>query len=76
MIITLSKRNLLSLLHKLEMPGSHCTIVKPDGTIVVVESDEVHYADRPEGSPGPMHPDTEAFVRDLNEALALVRSHR
>ena len=73
--IKLSRRNLLTLLHKLEMPGSHRTLVKPDGVAITVEPDEVHYADRP-GGPGPVHPETEEFVRDMNEALAIVRRGR
>ena len=73
--VVLSRRNLLSLLHKLEMPGSFCTIVKPDGTAIKAERDEVHYANRI-GGPGTMHPDTEQFVADLEEALKIVRRKR
>jgi hypothetical protein len=73
--ITLSRRNLLTLLHKLEMPGSSCTIVKPGGFVVHAEPDEVHYKDRPEG-PGPMHPETEQFVTDMQDALEAVRRLR
>ena len=73
--VVLSRRNLLSLLHKLEMPGSFCTIVKPDGTAIKAEPDEVHYANRV-GGPGTMHPDTEQFVADLEEALKIVRRKR
>lgn len=61
--ITLSERNLRSLLVKL---GGHptesaCTIVRQAEAggptlIVHAEADDVHYTDRP---PGPMHPDTE-----------------
>lgn len=59
--IKLSRRNLLSLLHKLEMKGSARTLIKPAGeadVVIVAEHDEVHY-DR---KPGPMHPETEQFV--------------
>ena len=72
MIVKLSRRNLLTLLHKLEMENSACTIIKPGGTVVTVELDEVHYADRAEG-PGPMHPETEQFVADMQAALEIVR---
>ncbi len=84
MQVKLSRRNLLSLLHKLEMPGSRRTIVKPidlnvpigteaDEIAVVAVTDDECYAGR---DPGPMHPDTEEFVADLNEALAIVRQRR
>jgi hypothetical protein len=64
--ITLSRRNLLSLLHKLDMPGSHRTLEKVErgkAAVLVVhaEDDAEHYGDRPAG---PMHELTEAFVRD------------
>jgi hypothetical protein len=67
-VVTLSQRNLLTLLAKLAgfPPGSACTITFPgdDGPLLVVhaESDEEHYANRP-APPGKMHPDTEARVR-------------
>ncbi|MEN6367613.1 MAG: hypothetical protein ABFC88_12420 [Thermoguttaceae bacterium] len=70
MFIELSERNLLSLLHKLRMPGSEATIIKPTpaGRVVITAvSDEVAYKDR---RPGPMHPDTEAFVAKMKEVLA------
>ena len=73
--VKLSRRNLLSLLHKLEMPSSHCMIAKPEGFVIEAEPDEVHYAGRAEG-PGPMHPDTEAFVRDMEAALEIVRGQK
>ena len=62
--IRLSRRNLLTLLHKLQMPGSACTIIKPGGTPIVAQSDEVHYAGR---QPGPAHPETEAFIADFEK---------
>ena len=61
--ITLSRRNLLALLHKLDMPGSARTIVKPCGAVVRCESDVEHYGER--GFPaGKMHPDTEAYINE------------
>lgn len=75
MIVKLSRRNLLALLHKLEMTGSACSIVKPGGIVIGVEPDEVHYADRKEG-PGPMHPETEKFIEEMQEALEMTRSMR
>lgn len=72
--VTLSRRNLLCLLHELEVPGSYCTtLLKPNGVAVTVESDEIHYANRPGGR---MHPKTAAFVREMETALALVRHRR
>lgn len=68
--VKLSRRNILSLLHKLEMKGSACTIVKPDGITITVEPDEVHYQGR---DPGPMHPETEQFLTDMASALEIVR---
>jgi hypothetical protein len=81
MQVKLSRRNLLSLLHKLELPGSHRTIIKQvdahgpkcaglSEIAVVAVSDEECYAGR---DPGPMLPATEVFVAELTEALALVR---
>lgn len=58
--IVLSRRNLLALLHKLDMPGSSCTLVAPGGEFVVsAENDIEHYDGRHYGE---MHPDTEAFI--------------
>lgn len=55
--LKLSRRNLLTLLSKLDRvrngESSQCTIIKPNGTMITAEEDEVHYADRP---PGEMHP--------------------
>lgn len=62
-IVTLSRRNLLALLHKLDMPGSAHTIWRDDGEmllVVVAQDDEEHYADRE--PPGLMHLDTEYFI--------------
>jgi len=73
--VTLSRRNLLSLLHKLEFPNSKRTIIKDAGVeiAVVAITDEECYADR---DPGPMHPDTEQFVAEVGEALDLIRQWR
>ncbi len=78
-VVVLSRRNLLSLLHKLEMNRSARTItsgngyrVTQDGTpriahdielIVKSETDAEHYGERPFPA-GAMHPDTEAFIAD------------
>ena len=58
--ITLSRRNLLTLLSKLDRvragEQSNCTIAKPvdDGYVIItVVEDEVAYADR---EPGEVHP--------------------
>ena len=77
-VVTLSRRNLLALLHKLDMEGSARTIQNNDtylngvstpGIILTLrcEDDDEHYSKRIEkygvGSrPGEMHPDTEAFI--------------
>lgn len=67
--VKLSRRNILSLLHKLHMPGSARTIIKPVGDIdvaVIVEPDDEHYGNR---VPGPMHPETERFVKAVETAI-------
>ena len=74
MQVTLSRRNLLALLHRLEMTDS-ATIIKPSGDIIVAETDEVHYRHRSRG-PGQMHPDTEEFIIDMEEALKIIRTRR
>lgn len=57
-IVTLSRRNLESLLHKLDWEGSERTIV--NGPLVVkAEDNDEHYRDR---EPGPMHPTTEQAI--------------
>jgi|HubBroStandDraft_6_1064221.scaffolds.fasta_scaffold00111_21 hypothetical protein len=67
-VVTLSRRNLLTLLAKLAgfPPNSACTIVFPgtEGPTLEVhaEPDEAHYATRP-SPPGTMHPNTEALIR-------------
>jgi hypothetical protein len=74
--VKLSRRNLLSLLHKLEMEDSAFTIIKytDDGMVTLIaEPDEVHYGDR---IPGTMHWETERFVMEMNKALEIVREAR
>lgn len=74
--VTLSRRNLLTLLHKLDMPGSarriENNVVYVDGElndeimlVLCCEDDEEHYADpdRLGGPAGRMHPESEAYVR-------------
>lgn len=55
--ITLSRRNLRTLLLKLERPDSARTLVRTtdEGYILVIhaEDDDEHYQDR---KPGPVHP--------------------
>lgn len=63
--LVLSRRNLLTLLMKLDgyPPWSLCTITGGEdalGFIVTAEEDEVHYATRPAGL---MIPETEAALR-------------
>lgn len=69
--VRLSRRNVLSLLSKLEQPGSARTIVQRGAYVygvlqeelilaVQVEPDELHYAGRV--PPGEMSPETERFV--------------
>jgi len=71
-LVVLSRRNLLSLLHKLDMPGSARTLVCEDNRIhgvptralhlaVRAERDDEHYGDRLEPA-GSMHPRTEGYV--------------
>lgn len=68
--VILSRRNLLALLHKLEMEGSARTIVSEfeDGTSLTMksETDDEHYnhpaRDPRAVHPGRMHPETENFI--------------
>jgi len=69
----LSRRNLQSLLHKLDWEGSHRSIQRQErshGPIltVIAEDDPEHYVDR---TPGPMHPITEAAITksDMLDAM-------
>lgn len=66
--IALSRRNLLTLLAKLEghPPFSGCTIIFPGSReepslYVLAEDDRTHYGRRL-APPGLMHPETEAWV--------------
>lgn len=70
-LVTLSRRNVLSLLSKLEQKNSARTIVMRGAYVygvlhedlflaVQVEPDELHYAGRE--PPGEMSPETERFV--------------
>jgi hypothetical protein len=71
--VTLSRRNLKTLLAKLDgfPKDSACVITKTDDgdhyLIVRAEEDEVHYGKRGYG-PGPMHPTTE---RRIESAFAI-----
>ncbi len=67
MRVVLSQRNLLTLLHKLTIPGSQRTIMKSNGTRIVAETDEIHYGNRP---PGPVNPDIEDFIIEYEAFLA------
>lgn len=67
--LVLSKRNVLALLSKLEMPGSRRTICKVvDDPVtgheimffVTIEEDDDHYGQ----APGVMHPFTEKWIKD------------
>jgi hypothetical protein len=63
--ITLSRRNLLSMLHKLDHMGDSALAIfrqMPNGWFLTFrgEHDETHYAQREAGE---MHPLTEKFVR-------------
>ncbi len=67
--VTLSRRNLLALLAKLDEPDSMRTILRDCGDLRLVlraEDDAVHYADR---EPGPMTPTTEAGIRRRRQAM-------
>ena len=64
--VYLSRRNLLTLLNKLDRAGSKATIIKYDTThkeypcssvtVVIAVEDNEYYTDR---EPGPMHPKDE-----------------
>jgi len=68
--VTLSRRNLLTLLAKLDGKPfkSACTITKTDDgdhlLIVKAEENEAHYSARGYG-PGEMHPETEQAIRKV-----------
>lgn len=65
--LTLSRRNLLSLLHKVDWEGSARTIQKHlDGILlnVIVEDDAEHYGDN---AAGIMHDETERFIEERTQ---------
>lgn len=70
MTITLSRRNLLTLLHRLVMPYHEAVLYKPGGNLVIAEDDVVHYKGR---APGPMRPQDEQFITLMGHALKLVK---
>lgn len=67
--IVLSKRNLLTLLQKVDDDSSRKTLIAVGGgengvgdlLVVKCEPDEVHYAERP--SAGEVHPNAETFIQ-------------
>lgn len=65
--VSVSRRNLLTLLYKLDKdPTSRCTLeITGDAGFLSVkaEKDEVHYKDR---EPGRMHPDIETYMRQFD----------
>lgn len=70
MIVTLSRRNLLTLLHRLDVPGeiqgrdSYLDGAPINFTVVLrAEEDEPHYARRPEPA-GPVTDHTDAFLAE------------
>ena len=67
MQIILSRRNLLTLLAKLELSRTQPCIIKPDGCVVVAEADEVHYAGR---KPGVCSDETQAIIDEIEACLA------
>ncbi len=70
LIITLSRRNLLALLTKLDDPSSLKTLYKPfDDYFIVIkaEDDDVHYINR---TPGEMSPRTEHDIAATNDYRA------
>lgn len=82
--VVLSRKNLLALLHKLDMPGSgreihndFCFVNgEEDRSIKLIlncEDDDEHYAHASRGEftmAGTMHPDTEAFIADTHPPAA------
>ena len=74
-MIKLSQRNLLTLLHKLQMPGSRRIIIKPQeesDSMVLIQAitDEEAYKYR---EPGEMHPETEAFIKRMETILEAMK---
>jgi len=76
LLLTLSRRNLLAILHKLDMPDSAIRIDNGDCYVdgepvehfvftLTAEDDETHYTHplrTHKGYAGPMHLETEAFI--------------
>jgi len=72
--VVLSRRNLLALLHKLDMEGSARTLHNNDSyiegnqsshlLILKCEDDDEHYAKRESGVIGVMHADTETHIAE------------
>ena len=65
--VVLSRRNLLTLLAKLDEPDSHRTLYKLVNSgyfIVQAENDAEHYGTR---KPGPMSPLTEATLKEYQK---------
>jgi hypothetical protein len=58
-IVVLSQRNLLSLLYR-SLVGKKEPLLKPDGNIIYVEADKLHYAGR---QVGPRPADEEDFIK-------------
>jgi hypothetical protein len=69
LLVVLSRRNVLTLLHKLDHMGdSACTLVRACGPWTVIlhaEPDAQHYAER---DPGAVHPATEQFLGGDDDA--------
>ena len=69
-VLVLSRRNLLSLLQKLDMPDSTRTLAEQDNKfLVIAEDDDAHYAheSREGAPPGKVHPLTEAYIKVVSE---------
>jgi hypothetical protein len=64
--MTLSRRNLLTLLAKLE--DGKDAVLRSGGEVVIAEHDAVHYKDR---DPGPLSRATERSIQELESLLAL-----
>lgn len=76
-IVTVSRRNVLTLLHKLDMPGSarefhnndcwedgnQCPLLPGTTLVMRAEDDDEHYGRRL-APPGVMHPDSESFIAE------------
>ena len=58
--VELTRRNLVTLLAKLDEPGSACSLSR-EGWLVKAVEDEEHYSDRPHGH---VHPTT---LKHINE---------